>query len=358
MNVVAFPKASDMAKNPSDKNPPQPSERVEMSHGAGGRAMQRLISEVFHAAFGNPELARGEDNAVMPVAAGRIAMSTDTFVISPLFFPGGDIGSLAVNGTVNDVAMSGATPLWLTAAFVIEEGFPIDDLKRIALSMADAARAAGVTIVTGDTKVVERGKGDGVFINTAGVGVGAPSQAFGAHRIAPGDAILVSGTIGDHGVAIMAHRAGLDFETSIESDCAPLNGLIAALIASGARIKALRDPTRGGLSATLNEFAQAAGVGIRIEEAAVPVRPEVFGACELLGLDPVNVANEGKLVVVVEAADASAALAAMRAHPLGRNAAIIGAAHADPHHFVTMTTRIGGQRMIDWLSGDPLPRIC
>ncbi|MCU0832664.1 MAG: hydrogenase expression/formation protein HypE [Rhizobiaceae bacterium] len=349
MNVLAFPKGKPMARG---------SERVEMSHGAGGRAMQRLIADVFHAAFDNAELARGEDQAVLPVAAGRIAMSTDTFVISPLFFPGGDIGALAVNGTVNDVAMSGATPLWLSAGFIIEEGFAIDDLKRIAQSMARAAKAAGVTIVTGDTKVVERGKGDGVFINTAGVGIGAPDIPLGAARIEAGDAILVSGTVGDHGVAIMAHRAGLQFETTIESDCAPLNGLIAALMASGARVKALRDPTRGGLSATLNEFAQAASLGIGIIEEAIPVRAEVFGACELLGLDPINVANEGKLVAVVDARDADAALAAMRAHPLGQEAAIIGTAHADPHHFVTMRTRIGGQRMIDWLSGDPLPRIC
>lgn len=349
MNVIPLAKARVAVRGEN---------RIEMSHGAGGRAMGRLIADVFHTAFDNDALRRGEDQAVVDVPVGRLALSTDTFVVSPLFFPGSDIGALAVNGTVNDVAMSGATPLYLTAGFVIEEGFPIEDLRRIALSMARAAREAGVTIVTGDTKVVERGKGDGVFINTAGVGVLPAGVDLGAHRIEPGDAILVSGTVGDHGVAIMAHRAGLQFETTIESDCAPLNGLIAGLLASGARVKALRDPTRGGLAATLNEFADQAGLGIVVDEASIPVKPEVFGACELLGLDPMNVANEGKLVAVVAVEDADRALAALRAHPLGHDAAIIGKAQADAHHFVTMRTRIGGSRMVDWLSGDPLPRIC
>ncbi len=349
MNVVPLARARVVMRGEN---------RIEMSHGAGGRAMGRLIAEVFHTAFDNPALKRGEDQAVVSVPSGRLAMSTDTFVVSPLFFPGSDIGALAVNGTVNDVAMSGAKPLYLTAGFIIEEGFPIDDLKRIAASMARAACVAGVTIVTGDTKVVERGKGDGVFINTAGVGVLPDGLDLGAHRIEPGDALLVSGTMGDHGVAIMAHRAGLQFETTIESDCAPLNDLIAALLASGARVKALRDPTRGGLAATLNEFADQAQLGIMVDEASIPVKPEVFGACELLGLDPMNVANEGKLVAVVAAEDADRALAALRTHPLGRDAEIIGRAQADAHHFVTMRTRIGGSRMVDWLSGDPLPRIC
>ncbi len=349
MNTIPFPRPRASA---SGQN------RIEMSHGAGGRAMQRLIADIFHRAFANDALLKGEDQAVVPVAPGRIALSTDTFVVSPLFFPGGDIGSLAVNGTVNDVAMSGAMPLYLTAGFIIEEGFPLDDLRRIARSMADAAQAAGVSIVTGDTKVVERGKADGVFINTTGVGVAAPDPALGADRIEEGDAILVSGSIGDHGVAIMAHRAGLAFDTSIESDCAPLNGLIATLLASGVRVKALRDPTRGGLAATLNEFATQARLGIVVDEGAIPVKPEVFGACELLGLDPMNVANEGKLMAFIAAEDAARALSVLQSHPLGKEAAIIGRTVVDANHFVTMRTRLGGSRMVDWLSGDPLPRIC
>ncbi len=321
--------------------------RIEMSHGAGGRAMHELIEQVFKPAFANPHLMRGEDQAVLPRPEGRIAVSTDTYVVSPLFFPGGDIGRLAIHGTVNDLAMSGAKPLWLTAGFVIEEGFSLADLDRIARTMGVAAAEAGVAIVTGDTKVVERGKGDGVFINTAGVGVVPEGLSLGADRIMPGDAVLVSGTIGDHGVAVMAHRQGLTFETAILSDTAALNGLVEKLLAAAPNLRALRDPTRGGVSATLNEFAHQRGVGVLLDEAALPVAPEVLGACELLGLDPLTIANEGKLLAIVPAAEAEAALAAMREHPLGAKAARIGEVVEDPHAFVRMTTLVGGQRVVD-----------
>jgi hydrogenase expression/formation protein HypE len=332
--------------------------RVDMSHGAGGRAMQDLIDQIFKPAFANSYLAASEDQAVLPAPGGRLALSTDTFVVSPLFFPGGDIGSLAVHGTVNDVAMSGARPLYLTAGFVIEEGFALADLARIAGSMAQAAAAAGVAIVTGDTKVVERGKGDGVFINTAGVGVMTRDVTLSGASIRTGDALIVSGTIGDHGVAIMAHRQGLEFDTAIRSDSAALNGLIAAMLDGVPTIRALRDPTRGGVAATLNEFAHQAGVGIVLEEARLPVAPEVAGACELLGLDPLNVANEGKLLAFVPEADVAALLAIMQAHPLGAGACRIGAVVEDPHAFVRMRTLVGGERVVDWLAGEQLPRIC
>jgi hydrogenase expression/formation protein HypE len=332
--------------------------RVDLTHGAGGRAMQQLIDEIFRPAFDNPMLARGDDQAAFDVAAGRMVMSTDAFVVSPLFFPGGDIGSLAVHGTVNDVAMSGARALYLSAGFVIEEGFSLAELARIARSMGEAARAAGVLVVTGDTKVVERGKADRLFITTAGIGVVPAGVDISGGRARPGDAILVSGHIGDHGVAIMAHRAGLEFETTIVSDSAPLNGLVADLVAAVPDIHVLRDPTRGGLAATLNEICHQSRVGMRLDEAAIPIRPDVLGACELLGLDPLNVANEGKLVAIAPAAHAERLLAAMRAHPLGRDAMAIGEVIADPRRFVRMTTRIGGERIVDWLTGEQLPRIC
>jgi hydrogenase expression/formation protein HypE len=332
--------------------------RVDMSHGAGGRAMADLIEQVFRPALENPALAAGEDQAVLTLPPGQVALSTDTFVVSPLFFPGGDIGSLAVHGTVNDVAMSGARPLYLTAGFVIEEGFPFKDLQRIARSMARAAQEAGVAVVTGDTKVVERGKGDGVFINTAGVGVLPAGRSLGARHIRPGDVVLLSGTLGDHGIAIMAHRQGLEFETTITSDSASLHGLVEAMLEAVPEVHALRDPTRGGLAATLNEYAHQARLGIVIDEAALPVKPDVHGACELLGLDPLTIANEGKLIAVAPRQVAAALLKAMRAHPLGADAAIIGEVVEDPHHFVRMRTRIGGERIVDWLAGEQLPRIC
>ncbi|HUB15263.1 MAG TPA: hydrogenase expression/formation protein HypE [Acetobacteraceae bacterium] len=332
--------------------------RVDLTHGAGGRAMQQLIEEVFRPAFDNPILARGDDHATFDVTAGRMAMSTDCFVVSPLFFSGGNIGSLAVHGTINDVAMSGARVLYLSAGFVIEEGFPLADLQRIACAMGEAARAAGVAIIAGDTKVVERGKADGLFINTAGVGIVPAGIEISGDRARAGDAVLISGSMGDHGVAVMAQRAGLEFETTLQSDSAALNHLVADMVTAVPGIHVLRDPTRGGLAATLNEICHQSGVGMRLDEAAVPVKPEVMGACELLGLDPLNVANEGKLVAIAPAADAARLLDVLRAHPLGCDAMAIGAVTADPARFVRMTTRVGGERVVDWLAGEQLPRIC
>jgi hydrogenase expression/formation protein HypE len=334
--------------------------RVDMSHGAGGRAMADLIAGIFREAFGNDFLDQGNDQASLPIPiGGRMVMTTDGYVVSPLFFPGGDIGSLAVHGTINDVAMAGARPLYLSASFIIEEGFPLADLQRIAQSMGAASREAGVPVVTGDTKVVERGKADGVFIATAGVGVVPNGLMLSGDRAEPGDVVILSGCIGDHGVAIMSSRENLAFETAILSDCASLHGLVAVMVeAAGPHLKLMRDPTRGGLAATLNELAHQSGVGFRIEEAAIPVRPQVAAACELLGLDPLFVANEGKLVAVVAEAGAAALLAAMRAHPLGREAVAIGRVVADDQRFVQMTTAFGGGRIVDWLSGEQLPRIC
>jgi hydrogenase expression/formation protein HypE len=331
---------------------------IDMNHGGGGRAMQQLIRELFAKHLGNDLLAQGNDGTVLPVQPGRLVMSTDSHVITPLFFPGGDIGALAVHGTVNDVAVMGATPLWLSAGFILEEGFPLADLERIVQSMAAAAHGAGVQIVTGDTKVVERGKADGVFITTTGVGVLLDGVNLSGAHARPGDAVLISGTIGDHGMAIMSQRENLQFAAPIVSDSAALNGLTAALIASGTELRLMRDPTRGGLAATLNEIAQQSRCGMTLMEAAIPIQPAVEGACELLGLDPLNIANEGKLIVVCAAASAEATLQTLRAHPLGRNAAQIGSITDDPHHFVQMQTRFGGRRMVDWLSGEPLPRIC
>jgi hydrogenase expression/formation protein HypE len=285
-------------------------------------------------------------------------MATDAHVVSPLFFPGGDIGCLSVHGTINDVAVMGATPLYLSASFILEEGFPLADLKRIVESMAHAARAAGVAIVTGDTKVVERGKGDGVFISTTGVGVLPPGRDLSGANARPGDAVLVSGTIGDHGVAILSKRESLAFETEIRSDTAALNGLIAQMLEAVPTVRALRDPTRGGLATTLNEIARQSGVGMLIDEAAIPVYPQVDAACEFLGLDPLYVANEGKVVAICPREHAPALLAAMRAHPLGSQAALIGEVTDDPHRFVQMQTKFGGRRVVDWLSGEQLPRIC
>ncbi|MBF0249165.1 MAG: hydrogenase expression/formation protein HypE [Alphaproteobacteria bacterium] len=332
--------------------------RVEMGHGAGGRAMARLIGQLFVEAFDNPILRREHDAAVFDLPPGRVVMSTDTFVISPLFFPGGDIGSLAVHGTVNDIAMAGAVPKYLTAGFVLEEGFPLADLARIVDSMARAARDAGVEIVTGDTKVVERGHGDGVYINTAGVGVVADGVDIAGDRARPGDRVLISGTLGDHGVAVMSKRENLGFGTDLVSDSAALNGLVADMLAACPGIRVLRDPTRGGLAATLNEIAQQSGVGIELMEDAIPVRGAVKSACELLGLDPLYVANEGKLIAICADQDAGRLLAVMRAHERGGDAHIIGSVLADQRRFVRMKTRLGGTRMVDWISGEQLPRIC
>ncbi len=335
--------------------------RVDMNHGAGGRAAAQLVEELFARAFDNPALKAGDDGAVLDLPPGhRLVMSTDGHVISPLEFPGGDIGCLAVHGTLNDVAMMGAVPLALSAGFVLEEGFELARLQRIVQSMAAAARDAGVPIVTGDTKVVEQGKGDGVFVTTTGVGALPAGRRIGGALARPGDVLLLSGAIGNHGVAVLSQRESLGFEATVHSDTAALHGLVAVLLAAvpeGA-VHTLRDPTRGGLGTTLNEIARQAGVGMQLQEAAIPVHPEVAGACELLGLDPLYVANEGKLVAAVAAEHAAAALAALRAHPLGREAACIGQVVADPHQFVQMATAFGGQRVVDWLTGEPLPRIC
>jgi hydrogenase expression/formation protein HypE len=329
-----------------------------MTHGSGGRAMAQLIDELFLAAFDNEWLRQQNDQARFAVPPGRLVMATDSHVVSPLFFPGGDIGCLSVHGTINDVAMAGARPLYVAAGFILEEGFPLADLKRIVESMAAASRAANVPVVTGDTKVVERGKGDGVFITTTGVGVVPEGIEISGDRARPGDAIIVSGTIGDHGVAIMSLRENLSFETTIHSDTAALHDLVASMVAVVPGIRCLRDPTRGGLATTLNELARQSGCGMVIAEQAIPVRPQVSAACEFLGLDPLYVANEGKLVAICERADANRLLATMRAHALGADAAIIGEVVADPHHFVQMDTSFGGRRIVDWLTGEQLPRIC
>jgi hydrogenase expression/formation protein HypE len=333
--------------------------RVDLSHGAGGRAMAQLIEDIFHRAFDNDWLRAGNDQSAFDAPQGRMVMTTDAYVVTPLFFPGGDIGSLAVHGTINDIAMAGARPLYLCASFIIEEGFALADLDRIARSMGEASRKAGVPIITGDTKVVERGKADGVFISTAGVGVAPPGLIFSSDAARPGDAVLISGSIGDHGVAIMSKRENLEFETEIVSDSAALHELVAAMVAAGgAGIRVMRDPTRGGLAATLNELANQSGVGFQIDEEAIPVKAEVAAACEFLGLDPLNVANEGKLVAIVAPEATPAILAAMRAHPLGREAVEIGRAVVDDSRFVEMRTAFGGGRIVDWLSGEQLPRIC
>ena len=331
---------------------------VDMTHGSGGRAMAQLVDELFLRAFDNEWLRALNDQAAFTVPGRRMVMSTDSHVVSPLFFPGGDIGSLAVHGTINDVAMAGAEPLYLAAGFVLEEGLPLGELQRIVESMAAAARAARVPVVCGDTKVVQKGKGDGVFITTTGVGVVPEGVEISGDRARPGDRILVSGTLGDHGVAILSHREHLAFETTIRSDSAALHGLVAAMLAVVPGIHCLRDPTRGGLATTLNELARQSGVGMRLDEAAIPVAPEVAAACELLGLDPLYVANEGKLVAICAEENAARLLEAMRAHPLGRNAALIGEVVEDARRFVQMRTALGGQRIVDWLTGEPLPRIC
>jgi hydrogenase expression/formation protein HypE len=339
-------------------------ERITMSHGAGGKATQTLIEAVFLDAFRNPLLEPLEDAAELrfPVAAGdgaaRLALTTDSYVVSPLFFPGGNIGDLAVNGTVNDLAVSGATPAYLTAGFILEEGFPVADLLRVVESMRVAAAAAGVCVVTGDTKVVQRGKADGCYINTAGVGVIARDVNLGVANAKPGDAIIVSGPIGDHGITIMLARGELDIEADVRSDTAPLNGLVAELLGAVPNVRAMRDATRGGVATILNEIARAADVGVMVSEDDIPVRAEVRGASELLGIDPMYVACEGRLVAVVPGENADAALRALRGHPLGAEAAVIGEVVAEQPGIVRLKTAFGGTRIVDLLVGDPLPRIC
>lgn len=338
--------------------PPGRQGTIDMTHGGGGRATAELIRDLFHRHLGNAHLSQGNDGAVMDLPPGRVVMSTDGHVISPLFFPGGDIGCLAVHGTVNDVAMMGARPLYMSAGFIIEEGFPLADLERIVLSMATAARDAGVEIVTGDTKVVEQGKGDGIFITTTGIGVVPEGIRLSGDRAVPGNAIIVSGTIGDHGIAILSKRENLEFETVICSDTAALNGLAHVMLAAVPGIKVLRDPTRGGLAATLNEIAKQSQVGMVLDERAIPMKRDVAAACELLGLDPLYVANEGKLLAICDAADAERVVNAMHAHALGHEAAIIGTVVEDAHAMVQMRTRFGGSRVVDYLAGEQLPRIC
>jgi hydrogenase expression/formation protein HypE len=349
-------------------------EHILLGHGSGGQLTAELIQRLFLPGFGNDVLGAMEDQATLSVplddASGlcgkkvpgtvspRLAFTTDAFVVRPLFFPGGDIGRLAVHGTVNDLAVGGARPLFLSAAFILEEGLPLTDLRRIVASMWEACTAASVSLVTGDTKVVDRGKGDGVYITTSGIGLVPAGCSLSIHNAKPGDRILVSGTIGDHGIAIMSVREGLEFETVLESDTAPLTALAQAILQVCPQTRCMRDPTRGGLSSSLNELASASGVGVRIVESAIPIRPEVRGACEMLGLDPLYVANEGKLMAVVPAEYAERVLAAMRAQPLGKNAALIGEVVADNPGMVIQCSLVGGERVVTMVSGEQLPRIC
>jgi hydrogenase expression/formation protein HypE len=338
-------------------------EHITLAHGSGGKAMRDLICDVFVGAFANPLLTPLEDQAVIDLVplvsrGDRLAFTTDSYVVTPLFFPGGDIGTLSVNGTVNDLAMSGARPLYLSCGIVLEEGFPVASLRRVADSMRAAAMAAGVHIVTGDTKVVERGAADGLFINTAGIGVVPVGVSIAASRAQAGDLVIANGPIGDHGVAILLARNGLQLESDVRSDCQPLHSLVGTMLEACPDIHCLRDATRGGVATVLNEFAAASGVCIRLEEQAIPVREEVRGACELLGLDPLYLANEGKLVAIVPRERAKQVLAAMRAHPAGRDAAIIGEVTQAPSETVVLATRFGGDRVVDMLVGEQLPRIC
>jgi hydrogenase expression/formation protein HypE len=336
---------------------------INMSHGSGGKAMRALIDDVFVGAFGNAGSNAVEDSATLSLAdmvrhGDRLAFTTDSFVVDPLFFPGGDIGALAVAGTVNDLAVSGARPLFLSCGMVLEEGLPLETLRRVALSMRQMAERAGVAIVTGDTKVVERGAADKLFINTSGIGVIPAGIAVSATNARPGDAVIVSGALGEHGVAILIARNQLALEADVKSDCQPLDGLVAAILRACPATRCLRDATRGGVATVLNEFASSSGVGIRIDERHLPIQEVVRGACEILGLDPLYLANEGKLVAIVPAADADCVLAAMRAYPEGAQAAIIGEVTSEPDGMVVMLTAFGGQRIVDMLVGEQLPRIC
>ncbi len=320
--------------------------------------MHELIDSLFVSAFESPLLAERNDSAVFEIQGGRLAMTTDSYVVDPIFFPGGNIGSLAVHGTVNDLAMRGAKPLYITAGFILEEGLVFSDLKKIVMSMAQAAREAGVQVIAGDTKVVPRGKADKVFINTSGIGVVPAGIDIGGQNARPGDLVLINGTIGDHGMAVLCKREGLAFENEIQSDAAALNGLVDLMLDAFAGIHVLRDPTRGGVATTLNEIAEQSGVGIRLFEEALPVREDVLGACEVLGLDPLYVANEGKVLAVVPAQGADAVLRAIQSHPLGRASCLIGEIVSDDPGRVFLRTRIGGHRLVDMLRGEQLPRIC
>lgn len=331
---------------------------IVLGHGSGGRLTQQLIETIVLPAFRNDLLDAQHDGAVFSAAGARLAFSTDSYVVHPIFFPGGNIGDLAVNGTVNDLAMCGAKPRYLSASFIIEEGLAIDDFWRIVCSMKDAADHAGVSLVTGDTKVVDRGKCDRIFINTSGIGIVPDEVHIDPASARPGDVIILSGPIASHGMAIMSVREGLEFDTPIESDTAALHSLVETMLDAGRNIRVLRDPTRGGVASALNEIAKKSHIEIVINEAAIPIRSEVQGACEILGLDPLYVANEGKLIAFVSAEDAQAVLAAMRSHPLGKEAVVIGEVSGDHAGIVVMKTRIGGSRVVDMLSGEQLPRIC
>ncbi len=333
-------------------------DKILLAHGSGGKLMHDLIKEFFLENFSNPILASLDDAASVKMPPGKLAFTTDSYVVKPLFFKGGDIGRLAVCGTVNDLSMKGAKPLYLSAAFVIEEGFPYADLKKIINSMVKASQEAGVQIITGDTKVVEKGNADGIFINTAGVGVIPEGVEISAKNASVGDMVIISGSIGDHGIAVLSEREGLSFQTQIESDVAPLNELVEVLLNVTREVHVLRDPTRGGLASTLNEIAEASGLAIEIEESAVPIKDEVLGACEMLGFDPFHIANEGKMVVVLPEKWAAKALDALKKHPYGKEAAIIGQVVAEPKKKVILKTEIGTTRLLDMLMGEQLPRIC
>jgi hydrogenase expression/formation protein HypE len=331
---------------------------ITMAHGSGGILSHQLIEKMFQPAFDNDLLNAGHDGAVIAVEDGRLAFTTDSFVVQPIFFPGGNIGDLAVNGTVNDLACCGAKPEYISVGMILEEGLPMEDLWKIVLSMKHAADKAGVSIVTGDTKVVDRGSGDKIFINTSGVGKVREGVNIDPRNCQPGDAIILSGTIGDHGVAILSARAGMEFETSIESDSAAMNGLVDIILNASSKVSVLRDPTRGGVATTLNEISQSARVGMVLQEARIPVSPAVRGACEVLGLDPLYIANEGKLLVILPEEEAETVLGKMRQHPLGLDACVIGKLVAGHPSVVRMTTSIGSSRIIDMLTGEQLPRIC
>ncbi len=331
---------------------------IVLAHGSGGKLSHQLVSKMVVPQFANELLAPLHDGAIFSLGAGRVAFSTDSYVVSPIFFPGGDIGKLAVHGTVNDLAMCGARPLYLSVGFILEEGTPMEDFWRVVQSMRAAADEAGVQLVTGDTKVVDRGKADKIFINTAGIGVVPEGVNISPLRARPGDKVIISGPIAVHGIAIMSVREGLEFETEIASDTAALNGLVGALLAACDDVHVLRDPTRGGVTSSVTEIAQSAGVGVVLNEASIPISEEVKGACEILGLDPLYVANEGKLIAIVPPHEAESVLAAMHGHSLGKDAAIIGEITTDHPGFVVMKTRVGGQRVVDMLSGEQLPRIC
>ncbi len=331
---------------------------ILLGHGSGGTMSGDLVREIFLPAFHNPVLAHLDDQAIVQINGARLAFTTDSFVVKPLFFPGGDIGSLAVHGTVNDLAMGGARPLFLSAAFILEEGLAMDTLRNVVSSMQRSAAAAGVAIVTGDTKVVEKGSGDQLFINTTGIGTVPEGLNLSANLARPGDVVLLSGTIGDHGIAILAEREGLEFDSQIQSDSAALHELVANMLATSHQIRCMRDPTRGGISSALNEIAASSKVGIELVEREIPVRDEVRGACEMLGLDPLYVANEGKLIAITAPDDAQALLASMQKHPLGKNARIIGKVCQAHPGMVTMRTDLGTSRIVDMLAGDQLPRIC